>query len=121
MDDSGILASGMELETQPARSANPAAFHFGPAHVIVHGNSAFLEAFGAGCVGQPAREALVSLPSEAFLLMDAVYRDGKSLATRIRTSDGPKRLVIAARRDPETGATYGVASHIRPVRPEPAT
>jgi hypothetical protein len=110
----------MKLETRPARAANPAAFHSGPAHVIVHGNSAFLETFGAGCVGQPARETLVSLPAEAFLLMDTVYREGKSLATRTKTSDGPKRLVIAARCDPETGETYGVASHIRPLTPEPA-
>jgi PAS domain-containing protein len=113
----------MEIEaqaTRPVRAANPAAFHFGPAHVIVHGNDAFLAAFGAGCLGQPAREALVSLPSEAFRLMDTVYREGRSLATRIRTPDGPRRLVIAARRDPETGETYGVASHIRPVTPEAA-
>jgi hypothetical protein len=110
----------MELESQPARPSNPAAFHYGPAHVIVYGNSAFLEAFGPSCVGQPAREALIALPSEAFALMDVVYREGKSLATRIRTSDGPRRLVIAARRDPETGETFGVASHIRPVMAEPA-
>ncbi len=79
----------MELETQPARPANPAAFHFGPAHVVVHGNSAFLDAFGAGCVGQPAREALVSLPSEAFLLMDAVYREGKSWRPGSERQTGP--------------------------------
>jgi hypothetical protein len=110
----------MVAQTQPARPTNPAAFHFGPAHVIVHGNGPFLEAFGPSCIGQPAREALVSLPSEAFALMDAVYREGKSLATWIRTADGPRRLVVAARCDPETGETYGVTSHIRPVAPEPA-
>ena len=110
----------MVAEAQPARSTNPAAFHYGRAHVIVHGNSAFLEAFGATCVGLPAREALVSLPAEAFALMDAVYRGGRSLATNIRTQDGPRRLVVAARRDPETGETYGVTSHIRPLMPAPA-
>jgi hypothetical protein len=114
------MGDGMELETQRIRQGHPAAFHYGPAHVIVHGNPAFLEAFGANCVGQPAREALVGLPSEAFALMDVVYREGRSLATRIKTSEGPRRLVIAARRDPETGETYGVASHIRPLTTETA-
>ena len=92
----------------------PAAFHFGPGHVIMHGNPAFIDTFGEGCLGQPAREALVTLPPKAFALMDLVFESGKPAACRIVTPDGPRRLVVAARRDPGTGETYGVTMHIRP-------
>jgi hypothetical protein len=98
-----------------ARRPYPAAFHVGPGHLIVHGNAPFLEAFGAGCLGQPAREALLDLPPAAFELMDLVYRTGAPLASRIETSAGERRLVVAARQDPETGETYGVTTHLRPV------
>ena len=98
-----------------ARRPYPAAFHIGPGHLIVHGNAAFIETFGKGCVGQPAREALLDLPPAAFELMDLVYRRGAALACRIETSSGERRLVVAARNDPETGETYGVISHLRPV------
>jgi hypothetical protein len=47
--------------------------------------------------------------------MDLVYRGGKPLACRIATPAGERRLVVAARLDPETGETYGVTSHLRPV------
>ena len=95
----------------------PAAFHVGAGHMIVHGNRAFMEWFGKGCVGQPAREALLDLPAAAFELMDLVYRGGKPLACRITTLAGERRFVVAARRDPETGETYGVTTHLRPVAP----
>ena len=98
---------------------HPAAFHVGAGHMIVHGNRAFLDAFGRGCIGQPAREALLDLPPAAFELMDLVYRDGKPLACRIETPAGVRRLVVAARRDPESGETYGVTSHLRPIDVEP--
>ena len=49
---------------------SPAAFHFGPAHVIMHGNPAFLAAYGQASVGMPAREAMTELPRAAFELMD---------------------------------------------------
>ena len=86
--------------------------------MIVHGNRAFIEAFGKGCIGQPAREALLDLPPAAFELMDLVYQGGKPLAARIVTPAGERRLVVAARRDPETGETYGVTTHLRPVTRE---
>ena len=91
---------------------SPASFHLGPGHLIVHGNRAFLEQFGP-VVGQPAREALTSLPPEAFALMDAVLHEGRPLARRIATRDGVRRFVVAPRQDPETGETYGVACHVR--------
>jgi hypothetical protein len=93
----------------------PAAFHIGPGHLIVHGNAAFIETFGRGCVGQPAREALLDLPPAAFELMDLVYERGAALACRVETPAGLRRLVVAARNDPETGRTYGVISHLRPI------
>jgi hypothetical protein len=97
------------------RPPYPAAFHVGAGHMIVHGNRAFIEEFGQGCIGQPAREALLDLPPAAFELTDLVYRGGKPLACRIATVAGKRRLVVAARVDPETGQTYGVTSHLRPV------
>ena len=97
--------------TSPA----PAAFHVGTGHMIVHGNGAFLEAFGPRTLGQPAREAMVGLPAKAFELMDLVLASGKAGACRVDTRLGPRRLVVAPRRDPETGETYGVTTHLRPV------
>lgn len=100
---------------RPDASPSPAAFHHGAAHMIVHGNAAFVEVFGAWSIGQPAREALIGLPSEAFELMDRVYQSGKPLALRITTTWGERRLVVAVRQDPETGETYGVTTHLRPI------
>ena len=96
-----------------ARAPGPAAFHLGPAHRIVHGNPAFVAAFGPASIGMPAREAMTDLPRAAFELMDRVLREGRPLASRIRTPDGERRLVVVPRRDPETGETYGVATHLR--------
>lgn len=108
----------MSIETA-ARRPYPAAFHMGAGHLIVHGNAPFIEAFGMGSVGQPAREALLDLPPAAFELMDLVYRTGRPLAARIETPSGERRLVVAPRVDPETGETYGVTSHLRPVTVAP--
>jgi hypothetical protein len=99
----------------PASRPAPAAFHLGPGHLIVHGNPAFVAAFGADAIGQPAREALVGLPPKAFELMDLVLRTGRPGACRVTTETGPRRLVVAPRRDPETDETYGVTTHLRPI------
>jgi hypothetical protein len=100
------------VSATPPSPPSPASFHLGPGHLIVHGNPAFLDQFGP-VVGQPAREALTSLPAEAFELMDRVFRQGRPLARRIATREGLRRLVVAPRQDPETGETYGVACHVR--------
>jgi hypothetical protein len=105
-----------EARPGPARPT-PAAFHYGPAHVIVHGNDPFLDLFGVRTVGMPAREAMTSLPREAFDLMDQVYREGRPLAREVGTPSGSRRLVVVPRRDPETGETYGIATHLRPRPP----
>jgi hypothetical protein len=104
----------MSVETA-ARRPYPAAFHLGAGHLIVHGNDAFIDSFGRGSIGQPAREAMLDLPPAAFELMDLVYRDGKPLACRIETLAGERRLVVAARRDPESGEIYGVTTHLKPL------
>jgi hypothetical protein len=91
----------------------PAAFHLGAGHRIVHANPAFIEAFGEAAVGQPAREALLSLPPKAFALMDLVFATGKAGVCQIPTDEGPRRFVVAPRRDPETGDVYGVTTHYR--------
>jgi hypothetical protein len=98
-----------------ATSPAPAAFHFGAGPMIMHGNPAFIEVFGADAVGQPAREALIGLPPKAFELMDLVFATGKPGACRVTTAGGPRRLVVAPRRDPETGEVYGVTTHLRPI------
>ena len=102
--------------TDPAATMtgpSPAAFHYGPAHLIMHGNPAFMTAFGETTLGMPAREAMTDLPRAAFELMDRVYREGRPLARRVSTPDGERRLVVVPRRDPETGETYGVTTHLR--------
>ena len=103
-----------DTERLPSGTPSPAAFHYGPGHMIVHGNPAFIEAFGYTTIGQPAREALLDLPPKAFELMDLVFETGKPGACAVITSAGPRRLVVAPRRDPETGEVYGVTTHLRP-------
>jgi len=98
---------------EATRRPNPAALHYGPGHVVVHGNQAFLDTFGRECLGLPAREALVLLPHEAFEVMDAVFERGRPLGRWITTPRGRWRLTVIDRRDPETGEVYGVASHLR--------
>ena len=94
-------------------TGRPAAFCYGPGHVVMHGNRAFIEAFGPGAVGLPAREILVDVPAAAFELMDAVLAGGKPLATWLHRPDEDWRLTVAPRVDPESHETYGVTFHLR--------
>jgi hypothetical protein len=112
------MADAIERATR-STGPSPAAFHYGPAHLIMHGNPAFIATFGQSSVGMPAREAMTDLPRSAFELMDRVYREGRALARRIDTPDGERRLVVVPRRDPETGDTYGVTTHLRADPPAP--
>ena len=95
---------------------------FGPGHMVVYGNPAFVATFGAGAVGLPAREGLVSLPREVMATLDAVLQGGRPLARWIAWSGGRWRLTVAPRIDIETGEPYGVSLHLRdqgdvPLRP----
>jgi hypothetical protein len=94
-------------------TGRPAAFCFGPGHVVVHGNPAFIAAFGERAVGLPAREILIDLPAAAFEVMDAVLAEGKPLARWLAGPDEDWRLTVAPRVDPETHETYGVTIHLR--------
>ncbi len=114
--------------TDPTRSPDataqtlggPSAFLSGRAHLVMHGNAEFKAAYGAACLGQPAREAMLDLPGPGFELMDRVLGEGRALATRVRMPGGDRRLVVAPRRDPETGETYGVVVHLRQIPGPPA-
>jgi hypothetical protein len=97
----------------PVRPRGPAAFHFGPGHMIMHGNPPFIAEFGRASVGLPAREALLGLPQEAFEVMDLVFWSGRSLARTIVIGGDRRRLIVVPRRDPETGETYGVTTYLR--------
>jgi hypothetical protein len=78
----------------------------------MYANEAFQAEFGDRCLGQPAREVMLALPSKAFEVMDLVLRGGKALARAIEVSGEQRRLVVAPRVDPETGEVYGVVSHL---------
>ena len=108
-DPAGALHAGT------TSSGGPSAFLFGRAHLVMHGNAEFKAAYGAACLGQPARESMLDLPRPGFEVMDRVLTEGRALATRVRMPGGDRRLVVAPRKDPETGETYGVIVHLRPV------
>ena len=80
---------------------------------MVHGNPAFLAAFGRRSLGMPVREVMLGMPPEGFALFDAVLARGKPLARWIRFDAEPWRLVVAPRLDPVTREVYGVRFHMR--------
>jgi hypothetical protein len=95
----------------PAR--RPAAVCHGPGHVVKYGNPAFLAAFGAQCVGLPAREGLLDLPPDAFVLLDVVLAKGRPFSRWIRLGKDEWRMTAVPRVDPGTQEAYGVAFHLR--------
>lgn len=95
----------------PAR--RPAAICHGPGHLVRYGNPAFVSAFGAQCVGLPAREGLLDLPPEAFVLLDRVLARGRPFSRWIRLREDEWRMTAAPRVDPGTQEVYGVAFHLR--------
>jgi hypothetical protein len=109
-DPAGALRAGTST------SGGPSALLFGRAHLVMHGNNAFKAVYGAASLGQPAREVMMDMPRPGFELMDRVLADGRALAMRVRLPGGDRRLVVAPRKDPETGDTYGVIVHLRPIQ-----
>lgn len=91
----------------------PAGMCEGAGHLVVYGNLAFREVFGAQCVGLPAREGLLGLPAEGFAVLDGVLRGGRPAARWIRMKGVDWRLTAAPRLDPGTTDVYGVAFHLR--------
>ena len=100
------------------QAQNPAAFLYGPAHVVVHGNPAFVAEFGDAAVGLPAAETLLDLPRAAFRLMDRVFDEGRPLALWITVRGSRRRLTVIERRDSGTGEVYGIALHLVPAEPD---
>jgi hypothetical protein len=110
----GRMAEGIrQLRGTSAIPVRPAAFCYGAGHLVVHGNADFRTLFGERAIGMPAREVLVDLPSEAFDLLDAVFRQGRPLARWIHRGADEWRLTAAPRIDPETHEVYGVLMHLR--------
>lgn len=91
----------------------PAGMCLGSGHLVVYGNPAFVAIFGQQCVGMPARETMLSLPSEAFDLLDAVLRESRPLARWIAIGGDDWRMTAIPRLDFETGRAYGVSFHLR--------
>lgn len=91
----------------------PAAFCYGPGHMVMHGNAAFVAAFGKNAIGMPAREVMLDLPPQAFELLDAVLTGGRPLARWVRRGAETWRLTCVPRIDPETHEVYGVTLHLR--------
>jgi hypothetical protein len=99
--------------TSSGSTTRPAGLCTGAGHIVVYGNPAFVTAFGQQSVGLPAREGMLSLPGEAFDLLDAVLRDGRPLARWISREGEVWRLTAMPRFEFETGEAYGVAFHLR--------
>ncbi len=108
-----------EVGTRPQRrprislAPRPAAICSGPGHVVVYGNPAFVETFGAPAVGLPAREGVLGLDRSAFALLDAVYRGGRPLGRWIDRDGTTWRMTGVPHRDPETLEVDGVAFNLR--------
>ncbi len=99
--------------TEMGASDRPAGMCLGTGHMVVYGNQAFVAAFGPHCVGLPARETLLSLPVEAFDLLDAVLAGSRPLARWIAIDEEQWRITASPRLEIETGAAYGVSFHLR--------
>ena len=91
----------------------PAGLCVGSGHLVVYGNPAFVAQFGDRCLGMPAREVLVDVPSAAFELLDAVFERGQPLARWITRRGQDWRMTAMPRREPGSTAVYGVAFHLR--------
>ncbi len=87
----------------------------GRGHVLVYGNPAMVSRFGE-CLGMPAREALLDMPSEAFDLLDAVFVRAKPLARWIRLDGERWRMTAVPRIDAVDGEVYGVSFHLQSAR-----
>ena len=94
-------------------ATRPAGMCAGAGHVVVYGNEAFREVFGAQCIGLPAREGLVGLPAAGFAVLDAVLERGLPAARWIRMGGREWRLTAAPRRGLDDDVVYGVAFHLR--------
>ena len=72
-----------------------------------------MSSFGAHCLGMPAREVMIGVPSAAFAVFDVALSEGRAVAAWVRLGDEDWRVTVKPRLDPETGEPYGVAFHLR--------
>ncbi|HYH92547.1 MAG TPA: hypothetical protein VD763_05250 [Candidatus Saccharimonadales bacterium] len=93
--------------------SRPAGMCTGPGHMVMYGNPAFVARFGERCLGMPAREVMIDLPDAAFEVFDASFAQGRPLARWVRLDDEDWRVTAKPRLDPETGAVFGIAFHLR--------
>jgi hypothetical protein len=107
------------VPTSVPSATRPAGLCVGSGHVVVYGNPAFVAQFGDRCLGMPAREVLVDLPSAAFELLDAVFERGQPFARWISRGGEEWRMTAMPRREPGSDEVYGVAFHLR-ARPDGA-
>ena len=106
----GSAADGTSVACGP--DVCPAGMCQGRGHIIVYGNPAMVTRFGA-CVGMPAREAMLDLPTEAFELLDAVYDRVRPLARWVRLDGERWRMTAVPRIDAVDGEVYGVSFHLQ--------
>ncbi len=85
----------------------------------MYANQAFIDQFGSGALGLPARESLLGFPPEAFDLLDAVLDAGRPRARWVRLDGDDWRMTVAPRTEFGTGLTYGVSFHLRRRTDEP--
>jgi hypothetical protein len=104
----------MPEQAEDGASIHPAGFCNGPGLIVIYGNAAFRDVFGAESVGLPAREGMMGISRDAFAVMDAVLARGRAAARFVRLNGAAWRLTVAPRLDPGTGEPYGVAFHLRP-------
>ena len=64
-------------------------------------------------MGLPAREGLLDLPADAFVLLDVVLAKGRPFSRWLRLGEVEWRMTAAPRVDPGTNEVYGVAFHLR--------
>ena len=105
------------MPTSIPSATRPAGLCVGSGHVVVYGNPAFVAQFGDRCLGMPAREVLVDLPTAAFELLDAVFERGQPFARWITRGGQEWRMTAMPRREPGSDEVYGVAFHLR-TRPD---
>ena len=109
------------MPTSVPSAIRPAGLCVGSGHVVVYGNPAFVAQFGDRCLGMPAREVLVDLPTAAFELLDAVFERGQPFARWITRGGQEWRMTAMPRREPGSDEVYGVAFHLRARPDRPVT
>jgi hypothetical protein len=117
--ESGAISEAEAASIADGSTIHPAGFCRGPGLIVVYGNAAFRELFGAACVGMPAREAMVGLSKDAFTAMDTVLDRSRAGARWVRLNGAQWRLTMRPMQDPGTAETYGLAFHLRPRDEEP--